>query len=108
MYRNHTKCRACGNPVLVPVLDLGLQPPANNFTAPDGEHEGFAPLKVLFCRKCTLAQLSVVVPPEILYKDYCYVTSSGPTMEQHMISLLEDSVRSGKLERSLLAQVIFA
>lgn len=101
MYHNHTICRACGyaSPLasgvkvsglkerLVPVFDLGIQPLANDFASNDEERAGYAPLKVMLCPRCTLAQLSVVVKPEILYSKYLYVTSQSETMRKHFESL---------------------
>lgn len=105
MYVNHTICRACNygkdpnapgikvtpfNEKLIPVMDLGLQPIANDFKKLDEEHAGAAPLKVMFCPRCSLAQLSVVVKPEILYNNYPYVTSPSIMMQQHFRNLSED------------------
>lgn len=87
MYRDHTTCRACGSTDLIPVFDLGVQPLANDFRKPGESRNGFAPLKVLFCQKCTLAQLSVVVDPVLLYEDYPYVTSTSETMRRHFVRL---------------------
>lgn len=101
MYKTHTSCRACGygfNPAdgtkcqnvresLVPVFDLGIQPLANDFASVTDEHAGYAPLKVMFCPRCTLAQLSVVVRPDILYSRYLYVTSQSETMRKHFAAL---------------------
>jgi hypothetical protein len=102
MYKNHTRCRACSygpklgaegikagtsQEHLVPVFDLGVQPLANDFAGPNEAHAGYAPLKVMFCPKCTLAQLSVTVQPDILYRRYSYVTSQTATMRQHFEAL---------------------
>lgn len=109
MYSPHTVCRACGNgssniPTLkescaagpssgdlgmVPVFDLGIQPLANDFCEASEPRAGYAPLKLLYCPRCTLAQLSVVVDPEILYRKYCYVTSTSQTMQDHFARLAE-------------------
>jgi len=103
MYKLHSSCRACGlgagqiptlkecassapgseDQSLIPVFDLGLQPLANAFTTKDGVHAGYAPLKVLFCPRCGLAQLSATVDPQILYSHYLYVTSPSETMQAH-------------------------
>lgn len=103
MYRLHSHCRACGyarkaSPdyikkegsveKLMEILDLGIQPLANDFKKYTDEHAGYAPLKLLMCPRCGLAQLSVVVEPAILYKDYPYVTSRSATMENHFSMLL--------------------
>lgn len=47
-------------------------------------------MSVLFCEQCTLAQLSVVVDPSVLYDHYPYVTSTSDTMKAHFGSLLSD------------------
>jgi hypothetical protein len=97
MYREIKCCRACSGTDLIPVLDLGVQPLANNFVKPGEARQGFAPLKVLSCRTCTLAQLSVVVNPEILYKDYPYVTGDGPKMKAHFKKLYDAIISSAGL-----------
>lgn len=111
MYRLHTHCRACGlgkpdistlkfsvaagnqevPQKLMEVLDLGLMPLANDFCSQDQERAGYAPLKLLWCPRCTLGQLSVVVNPEIIYRNhYPYVTSPSKTMKDHFASLVSD------------------
>jgi hypothetical protein len=89
-YTEHTKCRACGASQLEPVFDLGNQPLANNFCRPNQPRQGFYPLKVLFCRGCGLAQLSVVVNRRVLYENYAYTTSDSITMARHFDRLFKD------------------
>ena len=103
MYDLHTYCRACGfakqgaqgiksapGDSLVEVFNLGTQPLANDFRKVDEEHAGCAPLKVMMCPQCSLAQLSVVVKPEILYSNYSYVTSPADMMARHFEQLVKD------------------
>jgi len=103
MYKLHTHCRACGYgkagaqgiksapaDKLVEVFDLKRQPLANDFCREDEERAGCAPLKVLFCPNCSLAQLSVTVRPDILYRHYAYVTSPSETMRLHFKQLIEN------------------
>jgi novobiocin biosynthesis protein NovU/D-mycarose 3-C-methyltransferase len=112
MYKPHLRCRACGygpklgaegtktggnNERLIPVFDLGVQPLANDFRNEREERAGYAPLKVMFCPRCTLAQLSVVVRPEILYANYSYVTSPSETMRNHFT----------ELTKALLSEITF-
>lgn len=103
MYRLHSYCRACGyaeptgppgiksapsGEKLVEVFDLGIAPLANDFCGLNDEHAGYAPLRVLMCPNCFLAQLSVVVSPEILYcHNYPYVTSRTEMMFNHFKAL---------------------
>lgn len=103
MFTNHTQCRACGygksatpgtksgpTEKLTEVFNLGIQPLANDFCKDGQEHSGYAPLKVMFCPRCTLGQLSVVVRPDILYRHYTYVTSPSATMQHHFEQLHAD------------------
>lgn len=104
MYKPHTTCRACGyaappaahikaaaNPErMMSVFNLGLQPLANDFRRGSEERSGFAPLEVLFCPRCTLGQLSVVVNPRVLYANYSYLTSGSDTMLGHFNVLCRD------------------
>lgn len=113
MYKPRTSCRACGlgspqsttlkqstaagsvyqeDQKLIEVFDLGVQPLANDFVAASDERAGFAPLKVLFCPRCHLGQLSVEVSPNILYShNYPYVTSTSDTMKAHF-GLINDGL----------------
>lgn len=114
MYFQKTSCRACGyaykgpqgikalqSENLIEVFDLGIQPLANDFKNECDEHSGYAPLKVMFCPMCTLAQLSTVVKPEILYSDYPYVTSKSKTMRDHFGSLWSEILKENQVESIL-------
>jgi C-methyltransferase C-terminal domain/Putative zinc binding domain/Methyltransferase domain len=50
-------CRGCGRTTLVEVVDLGPQPPAERFPAPDEVVEPL-PLSIAVCHTCWLVQLS--------------------------------------------------
>lgn len=95
IYKLHSVCRACGNSELVPVLSLGSQPLANAFTPEPIQHTLF-PLEVLYCDRCTLGQLSVVVDANELYpSSYKYVQSHSETMVQHFDALAGDILMAG-------------
>ncbi len=83
-YRDN--CRVCGSRDLVLVLDLGEMPLANAFlTAEELEApEPSYPLRLYFCRSCTLLQLLDVVSPDVLFKDYDYVTSASAPLAAHL------------------------
>ena len=73
-----TECLACGSDNLELTLDLGLQPLANNFLKQPGQNELY-PLAVNRCAECYHLQLTDVVDPEIIYKDYAYVSGTSQT-----------------------------
>ena len=116
MYTPHAHCRACGyakittpsgikvappKEKLIPVFSLGVQPLANDFVKPGEQRAGYAPLEVLLCPQCDLAQLSVVVKPEILYTHYAYETSPSKTMRAHFEALWAD-ISAGRTINSVL------
>lgn len=94
-YKHNTACRICGGTDLSLVLDLGFTPPANaylrkeNLDAP----EPIFPLAIYFCKKCTLVQVLDVVKPEILFKNYHYVTGASSPTIAHFKKYAEDAIR---------------
>ena len=80
-----TTCRACDGIDLKPFLLLGDQPLANSFLkSPDQfAEEKKYPLNVYRCTDCSLIQLLDVIAPEILFRDYIYVTGTSETMARH-------------------------
>jgi hypothetical protein len=92
-YYRRTTCRACGHKHLTQVLDLGEMPPANAFVRPDeADGEVSYPLTLAFCESCSLLQVPDVVAPEILFKDYKYVTGSAAPMTDHFRRYAETAV----------------
>ncbi len=77
------ECLACGNQHLELAIDLGLQPLANNFKKEPGKNELY-PLAVNRCTDCYHLQLTDVVNPEIIYKDYAYVSGTSQTYVEYM------------------------
>ena len=81
-----TRCRICGSNNLFEFLDLGFTPPADQFLREDQlrQPETHYPLTVLMCEECSLAQLSYVVPGEVLYRrDYPYESSMTQSGQLH-------------------------
>jgi 2-polyprenyl-3-methyl-5-hydroxy-6-metoxy-1,4-benzoquinol methylase len=79
-------CLACGSNDLVGTLDLGQQPLANNFRkTPDfTEDDQFYPLAINRCMHCNHLQLTHIVDPEIIYKNYLYVSGTSRTYIEYM------------------------
>lgn len=78
-------CRVCGNRRLAPVLDLGRQPPANNFLSRSDvkKPEPRFPLAVQFCKRCSLLSLRHVVNPRLLFSGYRYQTGASAPLVAH-------------------------
>src|SRR5262245_17882332 len=80
-----TGCRACGAAPLLPVLSLGLTPLANALIRPDAPDrpDPRYPLDVVRCPACSLVQLSITVAPELLFRDYVYLSSISDAFLAH-------------------------
>ena len=85
MTNPQTPCRSCGATALTKVLDLGLQPLANNLLRPEdvGKPEPLFPLTLTVCTRCWLAQIADLVPPIDLFSEYLYFSSFSDTMLRH-------------------------
>ena len=86
----HTRCRFCDSQQLQTFLDLGAQPPANALLRDPAQPEKRYPLAVARCKVCELVQLTHVVAPEVLFRDYVYFSSVSATMSQHFAAYAAD------------------
>jgi hypothetical protein len=66
-------------------LRLGPTPLANSFlgSADEFASEAAYPLDVYFCQTCSLVQLLDVIDPEVLFRNYIYVTGTSDTIAEH-------------------------
>lgn len=71
-------CRSCGSSRGRLVLDLGVQPLANNLLRPEdlATEEPRFPLRVAVCTECWMLQITDIVPPESLFSEYLYFPPS--------------------------------
>lgn len=85
IYKEHTNCRVCNSDKLIMYLDLGLLPLSNNLAESEQDliHNEKYPLQVLLCNQCGLSQLSIVIPPEVLFSHYVYRSSISQGYVQH-------------------------
>ena len=88
-------CRACQAEGLVEVLSLGDMPPANALLRPSelNQPEPRFPLSLRLCQRCGMVQLGHVVPAELLFRSYLFLTSSSRHMSEHFSLLMTDAAR---------------
>jgi SAM-dependent methyltransferase len=77
-----TECIACGSTQLYPVLNLGKQPLANSYKKTHDEKEPKFPLAINVCTECFHTQLTHCVNPDLLFKNYLYVTGTSNTFKK--------------------------
>ncbi|MBU89927.1 SAM-dependent methyltransferase [Candidatus Woesearchaeota archaeon] len=85
-------CRICRNEAIKVFLSLGKSPLANSFLSKEEleNKENTYPLELAFCDNCKLVQLTYVVPPELMFKNYIYVSSTSNTFKIHFSKMARD------------------
>jgi SAM-dependent methyltransferase len=82
MFKNLDRCLCCNSNRLKEILNLGDQPLANNYHRKDEELEVF-PLRLNLCRECYHLQLSIAVDPNLMFKNYLYVSGTSNTLIEY-------------------------
>jgi 2-polyprenyl-3-methyl-5-hydroxy-6-metoxy-1,4-benzoquinol methylase len=77
------KCLCCGGENLTTVLDLIDQPLANSYVQEQSDTEVFYPLALNYCNDCTHLQLTHAVHPDLLFKNYLYVSGTTQTLRDY-------------------------
>ena len=96
------KCQVCDNPELEPILFLGYLPPVNKMH-PVGQkpHEQMSyPAQLLYCPKCHLVQLGLIVDPKILFPpEYPYTSSTTKILIDNFAELYKECKTIAKLDK---------
>lgn len=96
------ECRICGSKNIQRVVSLGFSPLANNLISSIDENVDSYPLEMDRCLDCYNAQLSMVVPPQKMFDDYLYLSSTSPVFVNHFKRAAEEYVEEFSLDQSSL------
>ena len=98
------ECRSCEGKEGKLVLDLGIQPLANNLLRPGDltRPEPKFPLRLAVCRSCWLLQILDLVPPVDLFSEYLYFSSFSDLMLRHARETAERYIKEFALAKSSL------
>lgn len=77
-----TECICCGGLNLKEVINLNDQPLANSYHDNSKEMEVF-PLRLNVCTDCYHLQLSHIVNPDLMFRDYLYVSGTTQTLRDY-------------------------
>ncbi len=87
------QCQTCENQGLEPILFLGYLPPVNTMH-PIGQkprEQPSYPAQMLYCPKCRLAQLGLIVDPKILFPpEYPYTSSTTKILRDNFAELYQE------------------
>lgn len=99
------RCRHCGAPLTLTLIDLGLSAVSNSYVplARAAEPEPIHPLHVRVCETCWLAQLDTDVPAEQIFTgDYAYFSSFSESWLAHARRYAETMIGRFDLGRDSL------
>jgi SAM-dependent methyltransferase len=93
-------CRLCGGGRLSQVLSLAKTPLANAFVPDSAKStpQPLFPLDLHLCLDCGHLQLLEIVKPEVLFRDYVYVSGTSPVFIQHFKEYAQEGVRTAGLK----------
>lgn len=101
-----TTCRCCGGNKLKRVISLGNSPLANNLKSSINEESETYPLEMDYCSECHNCQLSCVVPPEKMFDNYLYVSSTAASFRKHFENVADQYIKEfGLNEKSLVVDI---
>jgi SAM-dependent methyltransferase len=105
-HMNKTFCRSCLNEDLKSVIDLGLSPLANNLLSSNNDVDELYPLDVMYCNICHNCQLSYVVPPNKMFDNYLYKSSTTKLFRDHFVKASEKYITKFNLnEKSIVLDI---
>ena len=94
-----TSCRVCGGG-FSHYLSLGLSPLANNLNEKKNVPNDLYPLDLNFCNQCSNSQLSVVVPPDKMFDNYFYLSSTSQQFRDHFVDIANELKSDLKLKNT--------
>lgn len=96
------ECVCCGSSNLNQILDLGHQPPANNYLVNRLDEVDLYPLGINICSDCWHAQLTYCVDRSSIFDNYNYVSGTSQTLRDYF-NWFADSLRKNlKSDSSVL------
>ncbi len=94
------KCVLCESKRLKTVLNFNKTPLANSYVKNPYIIEKKYPLVCVLCLDCKHLQLKHLVKPQILFKNYMYVSGTSPVLVKHFENYFKKIKKTLKLDKS--------
>ena len=98
--RELNSCLCCENTDIRTILDLGNQPLANTYH--NGESLEVFPLKLNLCQNCWHLQLSHAVDPDLMFKNYIYVSGTSNTLREYFDKFVDITLEYNRNAKNVL------
>jgi SAM-dependent methyltransferase len=98
-------CVLCKSNSIKEVLDFGKTPLANSYPSKKNAKEFFSPLVCLLCKDCGHLQLKHLINPNIMFKNYMYVSGTSKVLVDHFKNyflLIKKKIRLKKSKDKIL------
>jgi len=98
-------CVLCKSNSIKEVLDFGKTPLANSYPSKKNTKEFFFPLTCLLCKDCGHLQLKHLVNPNLMFKNYMYVSGTSKVLVEHFKNyflLIKKKIRLNKSKDKIL------
>lgn len=96
-------CQICGNKKLESIIFLGYMPPVNSMPkiGSKPKEEPSFPAQLMYCPKCHLVQIGLIVDPVILFpKSYPYTSGTTKVLRENFADLYKESSKLILLEKN--------
>ncbi len=96
------QCRYCKSEEVIKFLDYGLIPLVNNLlnSMDQTKTEEKFPLNLYFCKSCGLVQIGKIVPPEKMFSNYLYFSSTSSTFRKHCFEFSKSVKEKFRLDKN--------
>ncbi len=100
-YITRKTCRLCNSKNIQLALPLNKSPLCDAYLT-EPRKQKFYDLNVYLCNDCGFVQINTIVNPEVIYRDYIYVTTSSSGLQKHFDRYAADVCTSLEIEESNL------
>ena len=98
-YSLRSQCVLCGSKKIKKVLNFGKTPLANSYEKKINQKTKLYSLNVVLCNSCGHLQLKEIIKPEIMFKDYLYVSGTSNVLISHFAKYAHDIIKKFNLKK---------
>ncbi len=98
--KNRFKCVLCSSKKIKTVLDFKKTPLANSYEKKIAEKSKLYNLSTVLCLSCGHLQLKQLINPEVMFKNYLYVSGTSKVLISHFRKYANKIIKKFKLRKN--------
>ncbi len=99
------ECRICSSKEIKNILDLGNQPLANDLRKNKDDLQDKFPLIICRCNQCGTIQLTETIKPEILFRNYVWVTGTSAAANTYSQKFFKRLISFSTQEKNFVVEI---